>query len=202
MCVLDGQANTTGSTVKTHPLEEEEEEEKKDTSEKEAAAAIFCCSLLLLPQNVICDRDGGEIAAGFINLGGAHRSRNVLICFETERGVISAHWSRRRKSFSHHPNLSFRLLQNYLNESLKYLDKAYPSTSLSSPSSNHSGGLLAAAGTPGGGGPPQQVPPTAASSSASLSMPAAPVDTKPIYIDTKALLGQQMQQQHHQQEKK
>lgn len=43
--------------------------------------------------------------------------------------------------------------QNYLNESLKYLDKSYPNTSL-----------------------------------AGLHTPMA--DTKPIYIDTKALLGQ------------
>ena len=43
-------------------------------------------------------------------------------------------------------------LQNYLNESLKYMDKSYPNTSL-----------------------------------AGLHTPVA--DTKPIYIDTKALLG-------------
>jgi len=60
-------------------------------------------------------------------------------------------------------------VQNYLNETLKYLDKTYPNTTPTSlgmsPTSSSSGGAAAAA--------------------ANLMQ-----DTKPIYVDTKLLLGQ------------
>eukprot|EP00095_Tigriopus_kingsejongensis_P012073 maker-scaffold60_size442463-snap-gene-2.11 protein:Tk12073 transcript:maker-scaffold60_size442463-snap-gene-2.11-mRNA-1 annotation:"transcription factor ap-2-epsilon-like" len=60
-------------------------------------------------------------------------------------------------------------IQNYLNESLKYMDKAYPN---------------------GGSGLHGSTPP---SSSTAASPPSSLMqDTKPIYIDTKALLGHHM----------
>ena len=68
------------------------------------------------------------------------------------------------------------LFQNYLNESLKYLDKLSPNSSSSLVSS---GGVAATS--------------VASGSSASSAMNS--IDTKPIYIDTKALLGHHMPNQ-------
>lgn len=70
--------------------------------------------------------------------------------------------------FFNHPILFF--LQNYLTESLKYLDKAYPSAGSSISTSS-------------------------AVSVASAEAMNTSLDTKPIYIDTKALLGHHMPHQ-------
>ena len=58
----------------------------------------------------------------------------------------------------------FLYFQNYLNESLKYLDKSYPNSS-------------SITGLP-------------------HSPPSSMADTKPIYIDTKALLGHHHTMEH------
>ena len=87
------------------------------------------------------------------------------------------------------PNLSPP--QNYLNESLKYLDKVYPN---SSGSANASSG--AAAANPSKTAAASLAPPSAAPTAAATSASSAMIlpDTKPIFVDTKALLGQQMQE--------
>ena len=90
--------------------------------------------------------------------------------------------------------------QNYLNESLKFLDKAYP---------NGGGGQ---GSTPGGGPPGGNLTPnsnlhvsvtTPPSSSSTAASPVSSLmmhqDTKPIYIDSKTLLGHHM---HHLADKK
>ena len=90
-------------------------------------------------------------------------------------------------------NSNLFLPQNYLNESLKYLDKVYPNSSggsanatsgaAANPSKTASAASLA---------PPSAAPTAAAATSASSAMILP--DTKPIFVDTKALLGQQMQE--------
>ena len=80
-----------------------------------------------------------------------------------------------------------------MNESLKYLDKVYPNSSggsanatsgaAANPSKTASAASLA---------PPSAAPTAAAATSASSAMILP--DTKPIFVDTKALLGQQMQE--------
>ena len=78
-----------------------------------------------------------------------------------------------------------------MNESLKYLDKVYPNSSGSANATptvaNPSKTAAAAASLA-----PPSAAPTAAATSASSAMILP--DTKPIFVDTKALLGQQMQE--------
>ena len=84
--------------------------------------------------------------------------------------------------------------QNYLNESLKYLDKVYPNSS--GGSANATSGAAAAnpskTASAASLAPPSATPTAAAATSASSAMILP--DTKPIFVDTKALLGQQMQE--------
>ena len=79
-----------------------------------------------------------------------------------------------------------------MNESLKYLDKVYPN---SSGSANAASGAAAANPSKTAAAslaPPSAAPTAAAATSASSAMILP--DTKPLFVDTKALLGQQMQE--------
>ena len=87
-------------------------------------------------------------------------------------------------------NSNLSLPQNYLNESLKYLDKVYPN---SSGSANASSGAANPSKTAAASLAPPSAAPTAAAATSASSAMILP-DTKPIFVDTKALLGQQMQE--------
>ena len=96
-------------------------------------------------------------------------------------------------------NFPIPLFQNYLNESLKFLDKAYP---------NGGGQGSTPGGGPGGNLTPNSnlhvavtTPPASSSSTAASPVSSLMMhqDTKPIYIDSKALLGHHM---HHLADKK
>ena len=91
-------------------------------------------------------------------------------------------------------NSNLFLPQNYLNESLKYLDKVYPNSSGGSANATSAAAANPAktAATAASLAPPSAAPTAAAATSASSAMILP--DTKPIFVDTKALLGQQMQE--------
>ena len=78
-----------------------------------------------------------------------------------------------------------------MNESLKYLDKVYPNSSGGSANAT-SGAAANPSKTAAASLAPPSAAPTAAATSASSAMILP--DTKPIFVDTKALLGQQMQE--------
>ena len=82
--------------------------------------------------------------------------------------------------------------QNYLNESLKYLDKVYPNSSGGSANATSGAAANPAKTAAASLAPPSATPTAAAATSASSAMILP--DTKPIFVDTKALLGQQMQE--------
>ena len=112
------------------------------------------------------------------------------------------------------PRICLFLSQNFLNESLKYIDKVYPAShslvnnnnnngpaSSASPSQSnnntptslpgHLGGLSSLVGVTGGASGP---PLSSASASAAL---LAGRDTKPLHIDAKTLLGHHAHHQGH-----
>jgi hypothetical protein len=96
-------------------------------------------------------------------------SRNCTCAHESEPRFACHAGASREKEFHSEALITSVCPQNYLNESLKYLDKAYP------------GGAGSGASLAG------------LSSSPSVSSSMIGPDTKPIYIDTKALLGHHMQ---------
>lgn len=83
--------------------------------------------------------------------------------------------------------------QNYLNESLKYLDKVYPNSSGGSSNATSGAAATNPSKTAAASLAPPSAAPTAAAATSASSAMILP-DTKPIFVDTKALLGQQMQE--------